>query len=189
MNLHNVHSCCWWKDFFITFLDFKGNYNFSLDFVYNSWFPSSILHVYALNFGLFVMLLHYTYYVPITLLVIAWSSFGSKILANPKSDIFGFISESKRTLLAFKSLWTILSLECLWRYKSPCAMPSIIWKRFGQFSSAPLVLSERKQTYIDSSVERKKWKKKWRKMKRVSKENAKKKMRERKQSISLKLLI
>lgn len=51
------------------------------------------------------------YYVPTTLLVFAsiWSS--PNILAIPKSDIFGFIDASSKTLLAFKSLWIIFSLE------------------------------------------------------------------------------
>lgn len=52
-----------------------------------------------------------TYYVPTTLLVFAsiWSS--PNILAIPKSEIFGFIAALSRTLLAFRSLWMILSLE------------------------------------------------------------------------------
>lgn len=33
----------------------------------------------------------YTYYVPTTLFVFASNSFTPKILAKPKSDIFGFI--------------------------------------------------------------------------------------------------
>lgn len=56
-----------------------------------------------------------TYYVPTTLFV--FTSFASllKILANPKSEIFGFMSLSNKILLVFRSLWTICSLESWWR--------------------------------------------------------------------------
>lgn len=73
-----------------------------------------------------------TYYVPTTLFVFASFWFPPNILAMPKSEIFGFISSSNRMLLAFRSLWIILSLESLWRYSNPRAIPSIMLKRFLQ---------------------------------------------------------
>jgi hypothetical protein len=45
-----------------------------------------------------------TNYVPTTLVVLATSSLIAKILAMPKSDIFGFSSSSNKMLLAFRSL-------------------------------------------------------------------------------------
>ena len=56
-----------------------------------------------------------TYYVPTTLLVLAWSSLPWKILPIPKSEILGFSSSSNNMLLGFRSLWIIFSLESLWR--------------------------------------------------------------------------
>lgn len=53
----------------------------------------------------------FSYYVPMTLLVLAPVSFPLKLLAMPKSDILGSISVSSKILLAFKSLWIILNLE------------------------------------------------------------------------------
>ena len=116
-------------------------------FSFSTW---TMLFVYnKIKFIKFLFCIwRYTHKVPTILLVFAWSSFVLKIRANPKSDIFGFISESKRMLLAFRSLWTILSLECLWRYKSPWAMPSIISKRLSQFRSSALVLSVIQQIYM-----------------------------------------
>lgn len=73
-----------------------------------------------------------SYYVPTTLLVLAPVSFPPKLLANPKSEILGFISESNNILLAFRSLWIILSRESWWRYRRPRAMPLMMLKRFGQ---------------------------------------------------------
>ena len=67
-----------------------------------------------------------THYVPITRLVFAWFWPFSNDLANPKSDILGFISSSNKTLLALRSLWITLSLESSWRYKRPFAMPCIM---------------------------------------------------------------
>ena len=52
-----------------------------------------------------------SYYVPTTLCVFAVVSFPPKILAMPKSDIFGFMSISSKTLAALRSLWIILSRE------------------------------------------------------------------------------
>jgi len=57
------------------------------------------------------MILSKHYSVPTTLLVLAVASSPPKILAVPKSEILGFISLSRRTLLAFRSLWIILNLE------------------------------------------------------------------------------
>ena len=45
-----------------------------------------------------------TYYVPTTVLVLASISFPLKLLARPKSEIFGFSSSSNKILLAFRSL-------------------------------------------------------------------------------------
>lgn len=56
-----------------------------------------------------------TYYVPITLFVFASSWSRPNVLAIPKSDIFGFMLSSRRTLLVFRSLWMIFSLESWWR--------------------------------------------------------------------------
>lgn len=76
-----------------------------------------------------------TYYVPTTLLVLASIWLPPKILAVPKSDIFGFISSSNSTLLAFKSLWMILSRESSWRYWMPLAIPLTMFIRRAQLSS------------------------------------------------------
>ncbi|KAG5620503.1 hypothetical protein H5410_005721 [Solanum commersonii] len=51
------------------------------------------------------------YNVPTTLFVMAPVSFPPKLLAMPKSDIFGFISVSSKTLLGLRSLWIIRNLE------------------------------------------------------------------------------
>ena len=53
----------------------------------------------------------------------------------PKSDTFGFISASNKTLLAFRSRCITLSRESSWRYKIPRAIPPIILWRFDQSSS------------------------------------------------------
>lgn len=45
-------------------------------------------------------------------IAILWSS---NILADPKSPILGFISESKRMLSGFKSKWTMGFSEWVWR--------------------------------------------------------------------------
>ena len=73
-----------------------------------------------------------TYYVPITLVVLSWIWSPLNIRAIPKSEIFGFISSSKRTLLVLRSLWIILNLDSWWRYKIPRAIPIMISKRFPQ---------------------------------------------------------
>lgn len=52
-----------------------------------------------------------TYKVPTTLFVFPSDWSPPNVLAIPKSDIFGFISLSRRTLLAFRSLCMILNLE------------------------------------------------------------------------------
>ena len=49
-----------------------------------------------------------TYYVPTILIVLASIWLLSKILAVPKSDIFGFISPSNNILFDFISQWMIL---------------------------------------------------------------------------------
>lgn len=51
------------------------------------------------------------YCVPAIRLVFASSSSFAKILAMPKSEIFGFIPSSNKILLGFKSLWMIVNLE------------------------------------------------------------------------------
>ena len=73
-----------------------------------------------------------TYYVPTILIVLPSFSLPPKILAVPKSDIFGFNSPSNKILLNFRSLCIILNLESLWRYNSPREIPSIMYKRFCQ---------------------------------------------------------
>ena len=85
---------------------------------------------------------HYgSYYVPTTLLVLSCSWSPWNILAMPKSEIFGFISASRRILLVFRSLWIILNLESWWRYRIPRAIPLIISKRFSQSNMDLLVWS------------------------------------------------
>jgi len=81
------------------------------------------------------------YKVPTTLCVFPSISFELNIFASPKSEIFGFISESKRMLLALTSLCITRNRECLCKYKSPCAIPSIITSRLSQFSKVLLVSS------------------------------------------------
>jgi len=81
------------------------------------------------------------YYVPTTLFVFPSVSFELNIFARPKSEILGFISESKRMLLAFTSLCIMRNLECLCKYRSPCAVPSIIISRLFQLIKVLLVSS------------------------------------------------
>ena len=52
-----------------------------------------------------------TYYVHTIRAVLASASLLEKILAIPKSELFGFISLSNNTLEAFRSRWVILSLK------------------------------------------------------------------------------
>lgn len=66
------------------------------------------------------------YNIPTTRFVLNWFWSPPNILAIPKSDILGFMSASRRMLLALRSRWTTRSLESRWRYSSPLAMPSII---------------------------------------------------------------
>ena len=75
------------------------------------------------------------YYVPTILTVLASIWFLPNILAVPKSDIFGFISSSKSTLLAFISLWMIFSRESSCRYWRPLAIPLTMFMRLAQSSS------------------------------------------------------
>ena len=72
------------------------------------------------------------------------------ILAIPKSEILGFMSWSRRILLALRSLCMTRNLECLCKYRSPCAIPSIIARRIFQFSKA-LLVSSANQLSIDIS--------------------------------------
>jgi hypothetical protein len=83
----------------------------------------------------------WSYWVPTTLLVFAWVSFDPNIRASPKSEILGLILSSKRILLAFRSLCMTRRRECLWRYNSPWAIPSIIWRLLFQFNNVLLVVS------------------------------------------------
>ena len=87
------------------------------------------------------MCLSDTYYVPTTLVVMSWIWSPLIIRAMPKSEILGFISPSRRTLLVLRSLWIILNLESWWRYKIPRAIPITISKCFLQFSNELLVRS------------------------------------------------
>ena len=80
-------------------------------------------------------LLSCAYNVPTTRFVLNWFWSPPNILAIPKSDILGFISASRRMLLALRSRWTTRSLESRWRYSSPLAMPSIISNRLLQSRS------------------------------------------------------
>lgn len=57
----------------------------------------------------------HTYYVPTTVLVVAWPCSPVKILAIPKSEILGFICSSNSTFAALRSRWTTLSREPWWR--------------------------------------------------------------------------
>ncbi|WVZ92601.1 LOW QUALITY PROTEIN: hypothetical protein U9M48_038650, partial [Paspalum notatum var. saurae] len=63
-----------------------------------------------------------------------WEAYSGAIFAIPISEILGFISESKRILLALTSLCITRNRECLCKYRSPCAIPSIITSRLSQFS-------------------------------------------------------
>jgi hypothetical protein len=81
------------------------------------------------------------YYVPTTLFVFPSVSFELNIFARPKSEILGFISESRRMLLAFTSLCIMRNLECLCKYRSPCAVPSIMIRRLFQLSKLLLFSS------------------------------------------------
>jgi hypothetical protein len=57
-----------------------------------------------------------TYYVPTTLCVVFRSVlFELNIFASPKSEIFGFISLSKRMLLGLRSRCMTRNRECLCR--------------------------------------------------------------------------
>ncbi|WVZ67004.1 hypothetical protein U9M48_016150, partial [Paspalum notatum var. saurae] len=56
------------------------------------------------------------YCVPTILVVFDSATLELKILAMPKSEIFGFISASRRMLLALRSLWTTQRRECMWSF-------------------------------------------------------------------------
>ena len=79
-----------------------------------------------------------TYYVPTILIVLASIWLLPKILAVPKSDILGFISSSNNTLLAFISLWMILSRESSCKYWRPLAIPLTMFLRLAQSRSLHL---------------------------------------------------
>ena len=93
---------------------------------------------------------------PTTRLVFAWFCPISKALANPKSDILGFISLSNRTLLALRSLWITLSRESSWRYKIPFAIPLIMLNLSFQSSCFLFSSSDRIKTKKISQKEEKK---------------------------------
>ena len=67
---------------------------------------------------------------------VVWSP--PNILAMPKSEILGTMFVSSNTLLALRSLWTILNLESSCRYCRPRATPRMISKRFCHPSSLRL---------------------------------------------------
>ena len=72
-----------------------------------------------------------THMVPATLVLI-WLFSPSSSLASPKSDILGFRSLSRSTLVALISLWTILILDSSWRKANPLAIPIQILSLVGQ---------------------------------------------------------
>ena len=88
---------------------------------------------------------HFTYYVPTIRPVFASCSSFLKILAIPKSDIFGFISLSNKMLLALRSRWIIVKFEYSWRYRSPWVTPSMMSTRFLQSKRLRLVGSATSQ--------------------------------------------
>lgn len=90
---------------------------------------------------------------PTTFRVLISVSSLPNILAKPKSEILGVISLSRRTLLAFISLWMILYLESWWRYSNPRAMPSTIRYRSCQSSRILLDFSVEICKYLFSSME------------------------------------
>ena len=76
-----------------------------------------------------------THIVPATR-VVMWVFSSSSSLANPKSDILGFKSLSKSTLVALMSLWTILILDSSCRKARPLAIPIQILSLVAQSSSS-----------------------------------------------------
>jgi hypothetical protein len=77
------------------------------------YFPLLNCNIYKIAIGYFF---YETYYVPTTLLVESPSvSFELNIFASPKSEIFGFISLSRRMLLGLRSRCTTSNRECLCR--------------------------------------------------------------------------
>lgn len=75
-----------------------------------------------------------TYIVP-AIRVLMWDLSSSLSLANPKSEILGFRSLSRSTLVALISLCTILSFDSSWRKAKPLAIPIHILNLVGQSSS------------------------------------------------------
>jgi len=71
----------------------------------NSSQNNKVLKYALINLFVFeVFVISRTHKVPITRFVFAWFCPTSNALANPKSDILGFMSRSSRTLLALRSL-------------------------------------------------------------------------------------
>ena len=88
-----------------------------------------------------------THYVPTTRWVFAFCWLSSKILAIPKSAILGFISTSNKIFPTLRSLWIMVILESLWRYRSPLATPLMILNRVAQ-SNDNFLESSKKQTNV-----------------------------------------
>lgn len=81
--------------------------------------------------------------VPATLVVICVFS-SSWSLASPKSDIFGFRSLSRSTLVGLMSRWTIFRGDSSCRKANPLAIPTQIFclvgqSNFGRYSSGPAI--------------------------------------------------
>jgi len=72
-----------------------------------------------------------THIVPATLVEI-WVSSSSSSFAMPKSDILAFMFPSRRTLVVFMSLWTILSVDSSCRKARPFAISTQIFCLVGQ---------------------------------------------------------
>lgn len=76
------------------------------------------------------------YYVPATRWVCTSCCCFWNVLAKPKSEIFGFISSSKRILLTFRSRCIMFRQESRCRYSSPLATPWMMLNRLGQSSNS-----------------------------------------------------
>lgn len=81
----------------------------------------------------------YAYNVPATR-VLTCVALGGRSLANPKSEIFGVRSLSRRMLLAFMSLWIMGGRISSWRNASPRATPTAILTRARQLNRMLLYL-------------------------------------------------
>ena len=91
-----------------------------------------------------------TYYDPTILAVLVPFSLPAKILAIPKSEIFGFMSESNNTLLGFRSLWMILRQESSCKYEMPRAIPLMMLRRVFQSNWALVVESDNEVNKLNS---------------------------------------